>query len=208
MPGRRIRRFAIRRKQPGTAERSEGEGRSPEILNLAFALPAPAPEIPSIPSKNRARYSRPSGWRRTARGRGSNRVAATRRGGRGCRSPPPRSAPAGLDEESSIGSSDGRIKVRTPSPRPPAACVRPEWRDSRNGFHETPARPHYPRRYQRLHRVHYPSGAMVAPTAPSSLWRNHGTNLRLELHLLKRLVTKEARPFRHLPDATDEAGQL
>jgi len=54
--------------------------------------------------------------------------------------------------------------------------------------------------------VHYPSGAVVVPTSPSSLWRKLGTNLRLELHLLKRLFTKAARPFHHLPDAKGDAG--
>jgi hypothetical protein len=54
--------------------------------------------------------------------------------------------------------------------------------------------------------VHYPSGAGVAPTAPSSLWRKLGTNLRLELHLLRRLFAKAARPFRHLPATKDDSG--
>lgn len=54
--------------------------------------------------------------------------------------------------------------------------------------------------------VYYPSGTVVAPTVPSSLWRKLGTNLRLELHLLKRLFTKASRPFHHLPATKDEAG--
>jgi hypothetical protein len=54
--------------------------------------------------------------------------------------------------------------------------------------------------------VHYPSGVAVARTAPSRFWRKLKTNLRLELHLLKRLFNKPARPFRHLPSPTDEAG--
>lgn len=54
--------------------------------------------------------------------------------------------------------------------------------------------------------VHYPSGAAVARPAPPSFWRKLGTNLRLELHLLKRFFAKPARPYRHLPSATNEAG--
>jgi hypothetical protein len=54
--------------------------------------------------------------------------------------------------------------------------------------------------------VHYPSGAAATGTAPSPFWRKLRTNLRLELHLLKRIFTKPVRRFRHLPAPTDEAG--
>jgi hypothetical protein len=53
--------------------------------------------------------------------------------------------------------------------------------------------------------VHYPSGAAVGTSAASSFWRKLRTNLRLELHLLKRSFTKPARPFRNLPAAPNQA---
>ena len=55
----------------------------------------------------------------------------------------------------------------------------------------------------RVH-VHYPSGAMAARGNPASFWRKLKTNLRLESHLVKRLFTKPARPFHHLPSPPGE----
>lgn len=52
--------------------------------------------------------------------------------------------------------------------------------------------------------VHYPSGASSALARPNSFWRKLQTNIGLELHLVKRLFMKPARPFHHLPTALND----
>lgn len=47
-------------------------------------------------------------------------------------------------------------------------------------------------------RLHYPSGSRPPPAA-HSLWRRLATTLRLESHMIRRLLGKPARTFRHLP---------
>jgi len=47
--------------------------------------------------------------------------------------------------------------------------------------------------------VHYPPGAALPPAPPAPLWRRFTTTLRLESHLVQRLLGKPTKPFRHLP---------
>lgn len=52
----------------------------------------------------------------------------------------------------------------------------------------------------RVH-VHFPPGAALPPRSPAPFWRRLTTTLRLESHLVKRLLGKPAKPFRHLPSS-------
>jgi len=47
--------------------------------------------------------------------------------------------------------------------------------------------------------VHYPAGSRPSPNHRAPLWRRLATTLRLESHLVQRLLGKPAKPFRHLP---------
>lgn len=46
--------------------------------------------------------------------------------------------------------------------------------------------------------LHYPSGSRSQPAA-QSLWQRLATTVRLESHMLRRLLGQSPRPFRHLP---------
>lgn len=50
----------------------------------------------------------------------------------------------------------------------------------------------------RVH-VHFPPGEAPPPRSPAPFWRRLTTTLRLESHLVQRLLGKPAKSFRHLP---------
>lgn len=56
--------------------------------------------------------------------------------------------------------------------------------------------------------VHLPEGSAAAPTAsPANLWRRVRTTLRLESHLIKRLLGAPSGKFHHLPSVRGGAGR-